>query len=74
MDDQPIEVDTDALATLLARVAQTTTGVIATLMGGTTGSAPSLPIDSLNALADEFDWVSSVIRRQVESAQPGGAA
>jgi hypothetical protein len=74
MDDQSTEVDADTLATLLARVAQTTTGVVITLMGETTGSTPSLPIDSLRALADEFDWVSSVIRRQVDSAQPDGRA
>lgn len=69
MPDPSVAVDAEALATLLARVAQTTADVATSLTSEATGSTPSLPIDSLTALADQFDWVSRVIRRQVESAQ-----
>lgn len=74
MGEQSSEVDVGALATLLARVAQTTLEVVITLIDDQAETSRCLPTTRLIALADEFDWVGVVIRRQVESTKLGGGS
>lgn len=72
--EQTSDVDVQALATLLTRVAQTTLEVVVALMSDQAEPSSGLPAERLIALADEFGWVSNVLRRNAQSAKPDGAA